>query len=318
MALPRPLRTAQETGRQWLQDKAPRLAAALSYYTVFALAPLLVLVIALAGIVWGTEAARSAVVAQASGLVGPESAATVDQLLSNAQHAHSGWLGTTIAVGGFILGATGVFGELQGALNTIWGVDVREGGWKHALKTRVLSFSLVVVVGFLLLVSLVLSAAWAAIAGHLRSMLAGGALALLGWAVDVLVSIGMFTLLLAAIYKVLPDAKVEWRDTWVGAFATAVLLTIGRFVIGLYLGHSRVTTTFGAAGSLAAILVWLYFAGLVLFLGAEYTQVHAASQGRRLVPKAHAFAVQTIRPEDVKTADAKAREHPGKAKRSSH
>lgn len=179
----------KETVRQWVQDKAPRLAAALSYYTVFALAPLLVLVIGVAGLVWGSQAARAAVVAQASGLVGPESAATVDQLLVNAQHAHSGWPGAAIAVLGFVVGATGVFSELQGALNTVWGVDVRQGGWKHAVKTRLLSFSLIVVVGFLLLVSLVLSAAWAAVAAHLRSMLQGGALALLGTLVDMVVSL---------------------------------------------------------------------------------------------------------------------------------
>ncbi|HUR62042.1 MAG TPA: YihY/virulence factor BrkB family protein [Candidatus Thermoplasmatota archaeon] len=292
----------KETLRQWIGDKAPRLAAALSYYTVFALAPLLILVIALAGAVFGADAVRAAVMAQATDLVGPAAAGTIDEALANAQHAKGGWLATGIAAIGFALGATGVFGALQSALNSIWGIDVRRGGWRHVVKTRVLSFSLVVMVGFLLLVSLVVSAGWAAASAHLRGMLQGRWMLALGGAVDVAVTVGLFTAMLAAVYKVLPDAKVAWRDTWVGSLVTAVLLTLGKYAIGLYLGQSRVGTTFGAAGSLAAILVWLYYTGLILFLGAEYTQVHAEMNGRPLQPKAHAFAVQTVDREDVRKA----------------
>jgi membrane protein len=295
----------RRTGAEWVQDKCPRLSAALAYYTVFALAPLLVIVISVAGALWGNGPVRGAVVAQVASLVGPAAAATVNELLDNAQAHRPAWA-TAVAVGGFILGATGVFGELQGALNTIWGVDLRKAGWRHVVKTRLLSFSLLLGVGFLLLVSLVLSAAWHAVANRLEAVLVGGALEALGRVVDVVVSIGLFTVLLAAIYRFLPDAKVEWRDTWVGALATALLLTVGKLLIGLYVGHSRATTLFGAAGSLAAILVWLYYAGLVLFLGAEWTQVHAEMAGRPLVPKAHAYAVQAVQRDEVK---------PGKARR---
>ncbi|HEX2065880.1 MAG TPA: YihY/virulence factor BrkB family protein [Candidatus Thermoplasmatota archaeon] len=298
----RALGTWRRAAREWVQDKCPRLAAALAYYTAFALAPLLLLVIAVAGMLWDSAAVRAAVVGQATSLVGPASAATIDEVLGHAQRARSGWLGATVAVAGFVIGATGVFGELQGALNTIWGVDVRKGGWRHALKTRVLSFSLIVVVGFLLLVSLVVSAAWHAVAARLRTMLDGTFLVALGTAVDLAVSLGLFTVLLAAIYKVLPDVRVQWRDTWVGAFATALLLALGKTLIGLYLGHSRVASAFGAAGSLAVILAWLYYTGLVLFLGAEYTQVRAEAAGRPLEPKPHAYAIQAVQRDEVAPA----------------
>lgn len=304
----------RRTAQEWVQDKCPRLAAALAYYTAFALAPLLLLVIAVAGTVWDSASARAAVVEQASSLVGPSSAATIDGILDRAQHVRSGWLGPTLAAAGFVVGATGVFGELQGALNTIWGVDVRRGGWRHALQTRLLSFSLIVVVGFLLLVSLVVSAAWHAVAGRLHTMLDGTSLVLLGTLIDVAVSLGLFTLLLAAIYKVLPDARVQWRDTWVGALVTALLLAVGKSLIGLYLGHSRVVSTFGAAGSLAAILLWLYYAGLVLFLGAEYTQVRAEMAGRPLEPKPHAYAVQAVQRSEVAPASAARRRRKRQAK----
>ncbi|MFO1535039.1 MAG: YihY/virulence factor BrkB family protein [Thermoplasmatota archaeon] len=304
LGLLRTWRQWRQTLAEWVQDKCPRLAAALAYYTAFAMAPLLVIVIAVAGALWGQAEVRGAVVAQVASLVGPGSAATVSELLDQAQHTRAGWLGTGIAVAGFLVGATGVFGELQGALNTIWGVDVRRGGWRHAVKTRVLSFSLLVVLGFLLLVSLVVSAAWHAVAARLRTLLDGTALVVVGSLVDLVVSVGLFTVMLAAVYKVLPDVRVQWRDTWVGAFVTAVLLALGKELIGAYIGHSRVTSLFGAAGWLAAILLWVYYAGLVLFLGAEYTQVHAERAGRPLRPKAHAFAVQAVRRGEVAPAKA--------------
>ncbi|MHB0856748.1 MAG: YihY/virulence factor BrkB family protein [Anaerolineae bacterium] len=273
---------AKDSFKEWSEDKASRLAAALAYYTVFSLAPLLVIAIAVAGFVFGEEAARGEIVAQISGLVGPDAAELIEGMVQRAAEPSSGILATIIGVATLLLGASGVFGQLHDSLNTIWDVEPKPGrGIWGTIKDRFLSFTMVLGVGFLLLVGLVISAGLAAL-GTFLTGLAPGAETLMQ-VVNLVISLGLVTLLFALIYKVVPDVEVAWRDVWIGALVTAVLFAIGRFAIGLYLGTATVGTTFGAAGSLVVLLIWIYYSSQILFLGAEFTQVYANSYGSRIV-----------------------------------
>lgn len=280
----------KETARSWSEDKSPRLAAALAYYTLFSIAPLVLITIAIAGLFFGEEAAAGQISGQIQHLVGAQAAQGIEGMVQNAGHKGHGTVASIVGIVTLLFGAAGVFGQLKDALNTIWGVEPKPGrGVWGFIKDRFLSLSMVLGVGFLLLVSLVLSAAAAAVSRFLGGMLPG--VAWLAPVLDLLLSTGLVTLLFAMIFKILPDAEVQWRDVWVGAFGTAVLFAIGKFLIGLYLGRPGVASAYGAAGSLIVMLLWVYYSAQILFFGAEFTKVYAQKYGSRIVPEKDARAV---------------------------
>ncbi|HWC51310.1 MAG TPA: YihY/virulence factor BrkB family protein [Nitrospira sp.] len=273
----------KEAVNDWSHDRAPRLGAALAYYTVFSLVPFLVVIIALIGMVFGEEAARSAILSQIATLVGEQSAAAIKDMIQRAEQPSTGLIATGLAVVTLLFGASGVFGQLQDALNTVWGIEPKEGrGIWGFVKDRFLSFVAVLGTGFLLLVSLILSSALAAIGDWFSGLLPlpETVLHLLNFALSFAVITGLFAL----IFKILPDAKVAWKDVRVGAVLTAGLFTVGKYALGLYLGKSNVASAYGAAGSLVLILLWVYYSAQILLFGAEFTQVYANRFGERIIP----------------------------------
>ncbi len=272
----------------WWNDNVPRLGASLAYYTLFALAPILVVAIAIGGLVFGPEAVRGEIVGQIQGLIGREGAMAVQAMLEGASRRSSSIVATVAGIITFFLGATGAFLELQTALNSIWHVEPKSDGsfWRELIMQRVISFGLVVAMGFLLLTSLLVSAALAAIHQYLGNAFPG--VVVLWEALNVIVSLTVITLLFALIYKVLPDVQLSWRDVWVGGLVTAGLFTIGRLVIGLYLGTASIGSTYGAAGSVIVILVWVYYSSQIILLGAEFTRAYVDEFGRR--PPAEEYA----------------------------
>lgn len=270
----------KETFSEWSEDKAPKLAAALAYYTVFSIAPLLIILIGIASLVLGEEAARGQLVVQISGLVGKQGAEAIQTAIQNGARQGGGVLATIIGFVTLTIGATGVFGELQDSLNQIWDVPPKpSGGIKGIIKTRFLSFTMILGVGFLLMVSLAVSTIIAGLTKFMGNAFPGlDALWQIG---QLVVSLGFSTALFAMIFRILPDLKIPWRDVIPGALLTAILFEIGKLVIGLYLGQSAVASTFGAAGSLAIILLWVYFVAQILFFGAEFTQVYSRSVGSK-------------------------------------
>lgn len=294
----------RDTLQEWRTDKAQRLAAALSYYTMFSLAPLLVIAVAIAGYFIGTGRAQAQVLAEIGRAIGPGAESFLRELLNNSARTGSGLLPTVIGLATLLFGASGVFGQLQEALNTIWEVEAEaDQGILEMIKDRFLSFTMVLGAGFLLLASFLLSAALSTINAHFSELLPGSVF--LWQVVNWIVSLGLITLLFALIFKVLPDVEIEWRDVWVGAGITAFLFIIGEFLIGLYLGRSGVVSTYGAAGSLVVILLWIYYSAQILFFGAEFTQVYASKYGSRIVPAEGAiwselpseYAVNQVQPQ---------------------
>ncbi len=273
------IRLIRETGAAWKQDNVPLHAAALAYYTLFSLAPLLLIAIAVAGAVYGEEAARGELARQLQGLVGQEGAEAMQSMMVKASRPGSG--GVVASVVGFLLlllGASGVFGQLQLALNTIWGATPTPAtGIQRFLISRCLSFAMVLVMGMLLLGSLLLSSFLVAASSSLDRMLPG--LPIMGQALNLVLSLGATTVLLAAVYRYLPYARVPWRDLWVGSAVTSVLFNLGKTAIGFYIGNSRLDSSYGAAGSLIALLIWIFYSTQILLIGAEFTQVY--SQRRR-------------------------------------
>jgi membrane protein len=267
----------------WVDDFAPSMGAALAYYTIFSLAPMLVIVIAVAGFFFGQAAAQGEIVAQLQGMVGATAASAVESLLKSASEPGQGIIAATIGIFTLMIGATAVFGELQSALDRIWKIpSTRKGGIRNLVLKRLLSFGMVLGLGFMLLISLVLSAALAAFGKWWGNMLGGWGivLELLNFAV----SFGVVTGLFAMIYKFMPSANIPWRDVWVGALVTAVLFTIGKSAIGIYLGTTNMASGFGAAGSLVVLLAWIYYSAQIFLLGAEFTWVFAQYHGSQAKP----------------------------------
>jgi membrane protein len=263
----------------WIEDFAPSMGAALAYYTLFSLAPLLLIAIAIAGLVFGEDAARGQIVAELRGLMGDDGANAVQALLQNVKEPAAGVTATIVGGATLLIGAMTVFGELQDALDRIWRVPAPPGGssWKRLVRTRLLSFSMVVAVGFLLLVSLVASAGLAALERWWDP--AFGGWRLMAHIADLVLGYLFVTLAFALIYKVVPRVSIEWHDVWVGALVTAALFSVGRFAIGTWLGHSGLASGFGAAASVVVLLVWLYYSAQIFLLGAEFTWVYARTFG---------------------------------------
>ena len=278
----------KRTYQDWKEDHASRLAASLAYYTIFSLAPLLVIAIAVAGFIWEAEAVEAQVMAQIQGLVGVEGANFVADLIESASNPAEGSIATIIGIVTLLFGALGVFNELQNALNVIWEVkeEKTEGflqAVKEAIFDRFLSFSMVLGIGFLLLVSLVITAGLSA-----TQEFAGNTFPIPEFflqLINLILSIGVITLLFALIYKYLPDTEIPWRYVWLGAFVTSILFSLGKLAIGLYLGNSAIASSFGAAGSLVLLLVWIYYSAQILFFGAEFTQAYANKYGQKIPPK---------------------------------
>lgn len=277
----------KDSALAFYEDEPFRLAAALSYYSLLSMAPLLLVVIATAGAFFGHGAVRTEVVEQIRALTGPNGAALASTLIENAASIGGG-VGSIVLGGGLMLfGATTVFAELQGALNHVWHVRSAPGNALLGfLRHRLLSFALILSIGFLLAVSLILSAVLAALQNYLNGLSIATVTA---WQVlNAVVSFALFTALIAMIFKYLPDAIIHWRDVWLGAFITAVLFVGGKFLIGLYLGQAGIGSLFGAAGSVVIFMVWVYYAALIFFFGAEVTQAVARHRGRAVRPSEHA------------------------------
>ena len=277
----------KDTIREWREDGANRLAAALAYYTTFSLAPLLVLIIAIAGLAGGREAAQTQTMAQVEDLLGTDGRDFVQGMIESASKPATGLTATLLGAVTLLFGALGVFGELQNSLNTIWEVKPKPArgmldGIKRFILKRLLSFTMVLGIGFLLLASLVVSAALSAFSEYIGTRWAFADF----WLelINFILSFIVITLLFGMIFKFLPEIKIAWKDVWLGAAVTSILFSLGKFLIGLYLGRSEVGNTFGAAGSMAILLIWVYYSAQILFFGAEFTQVYASRYGSRIVP----------------------------------
>ena len=273
----------------WLADRALRFSAALAYYSIFAMAPLVIIAIAVAGLVFGEEAARGQVYQQIEWLLGPTGASEIQKLIQASADTQKSILATIVGVITLLIGASGVFGQLKDALNSIWGVMLKPGGGiMLSVKEYLLNFSMVVGVGFLLIISLLLSAILQAINNFMTGYLPIPSFVA---PLTALVSLAVLILLFALIFKVLPDVKIGWEDVWIGATVTALLFSVGKYLISLYLGRSSIASSFGAAGALILVLVWVYYSTTIFLLGAEFTKVYASRFGSGINPSRNACFV---------------------------
>ncbi|HTM54378.1 MAG TPA: YihY/virulence factor BrkB family protein [Pirellulales bacterium] len=280
----------KQTFSEWSADKAPRLGAALAYYTVFSLPPLLVIVIAILATLFNPEDVQNELNGQFKSMLGEEGQAAIAALIAGAQKGHSGAIATAIGIGALVFGAAGLFVQLKDALNTIWGVRVKSGrGIWGLVRDYFLSFTMVVGIGFLLLVSLVVSAALSAALTWFSNQIAIPEAA--GYALDLAISFLVVMVLFAMTFKVLPDVEISWRDVWLGAAVTSILFNVGKFLIGLYIGHAAFTSSYGAVGTVLIVLVWAYYSAQILLFGAEFTKVHARMRGSHIKPARTAEAV---------------------------
>lgn len=274
----------KQAGADWLEDKAMRLSAALAYYSVFSLAPLLIVAISIAGLVFGQEAASGAIEEQLTSSIGKESASAVEEMIESTKKSGDNVLMTVLGSVVLLISASGVFAQLKDAMNTIWEIEPTKGdGFKKLVLGRLLSLGMVLVIGFLLLISLVASTAMAAVNTY-----ASGLVPIhpaIWQTVTFLISFIGATVLFALIFKVLPDAVIEWKDVWVGAAITALLFSIGKFLLGLYLGREGAESTYGAAGALLLVLTWVYYTSNIVLFGAEFTQVYSRERGHKIMAK---------------------------------
>jgi len=281
----------KQTSSDFVDDEGPRLAAALAYYSLLSLAPLIVLAVSAAGFLLDEEAARGSIARELASVVGPDAAVSIQTIVQHAKAPASGIIGSIFGIVVLLFGASGVFGELQSALNKVWEVAPKPGrGLLGIVKDRLFSFAMVTGVAFLLLVSMVLSAALAAIGHFFQNMLPGGEAV---WqVVNFAISLVAVTALFALLFKSVPDARVRWHDVWIGAFVTSLLFSLGKFLIGVYLGKSGISSTYGAAGSLVLLVVWVYYSASIMLVGAEFTQVYAQRFGGRIEPSDNAISVR--------------------------
>jgi membrane protein len=298
-------KAARQAVSEWFEDGAMGQSAAVAFYSIFALAPSIVLCVMVAGLVFGQDQARNELLYQTRNLVGERGVQAVSTIMDHADQPDTSRLSFVISIGVLLFSASIVFAQLQTAMNRIWNVVPRPGlGIWFKVKSRLFSMGLVVSLGFLLIVSLVISAVLAAIGQHLTGSGLGDSVLLK--AIHFVVNAILMTLLFAALFKVVPDVKVQWREVWVGAIITALLFLLGQFAIGYYLGNSRVADAYGAAGSFIVLLLWMYYSGLILFYGAEFTQSYAMLTGNRLVPARNAMRlVVEARPPEDKEAEHK-------------
>jgi membrane protein len=290
----------KKTFSGFLDDKVPKLSAALAYYTVFSLGPLLIVIIYLCSIFFGREAVEGSIYSQMASFVGSDAALQIQDIVKSASLTNKGTISAIIGIITLIIGATTVFAEIQDSINTIWGLKPKpkQGMWL-LIKTRLLSFGIVVSLGFLLLVSLSITALVEAFGNRLKAQFPDASVIVL-YVINLLLTFGVVTLLFAVIFKVLPDAKIKWRDVWPGAIATAILFMIGKFLISFYIGASNIGSTYGTAGSLVILIVWIYYSSIILYFGAEFTKAYAVQFGTPIHPNAYAVVARTVEVEEGK------------------
>jgi len=284
----------KQTFSEWLEDKVPQLAAALAYYTVFSLAPLVLLLLAIVGFLFHNDPAGAwrKMTEQMSYFLDKSAVDVVEGIAQKASQPNKGVMATSIGILLALFGASGVFGQLQDALNIIWGVKAKPGGGiAEFIRARFLSFAMVAGVCFLLLVSLVLESMLKSFSHYVQTMLPGGIVIAL--VVYSIFDLGVVVLLFASIFKFLPDVKIQWRDVWIGALMTAIFFAVGKWALGLYLGSGAAASAYGAASSLITLLLWIYYSSQILLFGAEFTQVYACRAGRGAAPDEHAICVKT-------------------------
>jgi membrane protein len=289
----------KQTFQEWLQDKVPQLGAALAYYTVFSLAPLVLVLLAIVGVIFRDDPAGAwnKITQQMSYFLDPSAVQVVQNIAQKASQPGKSTIATIIGVALAVFGASGVFGQLQDALNTIWGVKAKPaaGIWGF-LRSRFLSFAMVAGVCFLLLVSLAIEALLKGFSHYVQSVLPGGIVIAL--AVYLVFDFAVVVLLFAMIFKFLPDVEIQWRDVWIGAVMTAIFFGLGKWLLGFYLGSGAAASAYGAASSLITLLLWVYYSSQILLFGAEFTQVYAAQAGRELKPSEYAIRVETKKVEN--------------------
>jgi len=281
------------TATQWINDKCPQLGAALAYFTVFSLAPLVLILLAFFGLFFGSDHARDKIIEQLRYLIDPSGIKVVEDIATNASKPQSGILASALGIVVGLFGASGVFGQLQDALNTIWGVKAKPGAGLFAfLRARFLSFAMVAGVCFLLLVSLTVESVLRGLSTYLQNLLPGGHI--LAFILFLTLDAGVVLVLFAMIFRFLPDVKIAWRDVWIGASLTSVLFVAGKFLLGLYLGSGAAGSAYGAASSLITLLLWIYYSAQILLFGAEFTQVYTHAYGSRVEPEDHAVRVKRV------------------------
>jgi membrane protein len=281
----------KESVREFIDDNAINLSAALSYYTVFSLPPLLIIIISLSGIFFGTEAVRGELFGQINGLVGNEAALQIQEAIRNVTLSHSSTFATIVGLFILIIGASGVFVEIQNSINYIWGIKAKpKKGFIKFLKNRLMSFSMIGSVGFLLLVGLIVNSLMDVMYNRLAAHFPKDTVYLF-YILNILVVFIIITILFTVIFKTLPDGKVVLRDCIIGASFTAFLFMIGKFIIGAYLGSSAVASLYGVTGSIILILVWIYYSAIILYFGAEFTKVYALAHGKKIIPNQYSVRI---------------------------
>lgn len=296
-------------------DKVTKLSASLAYYTGFSLAPLLVVIIAICGFFFGQEAVQGSIDNQIQSFIGADAAKQIQEMIKNAAVSGKGTMATIIGVITLLIGATSIFGEVQDSINSIWGLKLKaKVGIMKTIQTRLLSFGLIASLGFLLLVSLAATAVVEGLGARLKDALPDVTV-IVFYIINLVLTLSVTTVLFAVIFKVLPDAKMKWKDVWPGAIATSLLFLLGKFAISLYISKSNLGSTYGAAGSLAVIFVWIYYSAIILYFGAEFTKAYAVNKGARIVPNEYA---EWSREPAVPGAEPKNTEQEQKEKGSAH
>ncbi len=279
-------------------DKVLKLSAALAYYTVFSIGPMIIVIIYFAGVIYGREAVQGSIFGQIQGLVGADAALQIQSMIKNAALSNKGSVAGTIGIITLVLGATGVFAEIQESINIIWNLKPKpKKGWLKMIMNRLLSFSVIISLGFILLVSLVLTGLIEALMSRLQARFPNVTVVVL-YIVNLLITFGIITTLFGVIFKVLPDAVIKWKDVIVGSMVTAILFMAGKFAITFYIGKTNVSGTYGAAGSLVVLLLWVYYSSVILYFGAEFTKAYATHFGSSIHPSEYAVWVKNIEVEE--------------------
>jgi membrane protein len=287
----------KDSANGFMDDKVMKMSGALSYYTIFSMGPLLLILITMCSIFFGRDAVEGKVYAQLSSFVGHDTASQLQTIIQHAAISGKGPLATILGVGLLIMGASSVFAEMQESINIIWGVKSKpKSGWKSFLKNRLLSFSMIISLAFLLLVSLGISAVIDILGNRLQLRFPGLSVVII-YIINTFITIGITTFIFAVIFKVLPDANIKWKDVWIGAIATMVLFLLGKFGISFYISKSNVGSTYGATGSLIVIMLWVYYSAMILYFGAEFTKFYAVHVGDEIKPAEYAVTVEQVEQE---------------------
>ncbi len=302
---------AKETFKEFSDNKVPKLSASLAYYTVFSLGPLLIVIIYLCSFFLGREAVEGTIYTQMQGFVGNDAAKQIEDIIKNASIGGKGPVALTIGIITLLIGATSVFGEIQDSINDIWGIKPKpKKGWLKLIKNRLLSFGIIGSLGFLLLVSLGATALVEGLNNKLKSIFPDVTVVIF-YIINLALTLGVTALLFGVIFKVLPDAKIKWKQVWAGAIFTSVLFMLGKFGISFYISKSNVGSTYGAAGSLVILLVWIYYSSIILYFGAVFTKAHAMKYGEAIEPSEYAVVMEKVEVEKGKTSIQAAQKNKG-------